>query len=157
MENVPVTRRRAEAKSHLGVCPQFDAMDRMTVVEHLRFYAQVRGVKDVEHNVSQVIRAVGLKAFQTRMGEKLSGGNKRKLSLGIARMGNPTVLLDEPSSGVDAAAKRTMWKTLASVQKGRNLVLTTHSMQEADPRASRAGILAKKMLAVGTSDDLRKR
>jgi len=158
VENIPVTRRRAEARSHLGVCPQFDAMDRMTVVEHLRFYAQVRGVKDVEHNVSQVIRAVGLEAFQTRMGEKLSGGNKRKLSLGIALMGNPTVLLlDEPSSGMDAAAKRTMWKTLASVQKGRSLVLTTHSMEEADALASRAGILAKKMLAVGTSDDLRKR
>ncbi|CUS09342.1 unnamed protein product [Tuber aestivum] len=158
VENIPVTRRRAEARSHLGVCPQFDAMDRMTVAEHLRFYAQIRGVKDVEHNVSQVIRAVGLEAFQTRMGEKLSGGNKRKLSLGIALMGNPTVLLlDEPSSGMDAAAKRTMWKTLASVQKGRSLVLTTHSMEEADALASRAGILAKKMLAVGTSNDLRTR
>ncbi|KAG0125716.1 hypothetical protein HOY82DRAFT_672957 [Tuber indicum] len=158
VENIPVTRRRAEARSHLGVCPQFDAMDRMTVAEHLRFYAQIRGVKDVEHNVSQVIRAVGLEAFQTRMGEKLSGGNKRKLSLGIALMGNPTVLLlDEPSSGMDAAAKRTMWKTLAGIQKGRSLVLTTHSMEEADALASRAGILAKKMLAVGTSDDLRKR
>jgi ABC-type multidrug transport system ATPase subunit len=73
-------------------------------------------------------------------------------------MGNPTVLLlDEPSSGMDAAAKRTMWKTLAGIQKGRSLVLTTHSMEEADALASRAGILAKKMLAVGTSDDLRKR
>ncbi|PWW78500.1 P-loop containing nucleoside triphosphate hydrolase protein [Tuber magnatum] len=158
VENIPVTRRRSEARSHLGVCPQFDAMDRMTVVEHLRFYAQIRGVKDVEHNVSQVIRAVGLEAFQTRMGEKLSGGNKRKLSLGIALMGNPTVLLlDEPSCGMDAAAKRTMWKTLAGVQKGRSLVLTTHSMEEADALASRAGILAKKMLAVGTSNDLRTR
>jgi len=72
-------------------------------------------------------------------------------------MGNPTVLLDELSSGMDAAAKRTMWKTLASIQKGRSLVLTTHSMEEADPFASRAGILVKKILAVGTSDDLRKR
>ncbi|RPB01721.1 P-loop containing nucleoside triphosphate hydrolase protein [Choiromyces venosus 120613-1] len=158
VENVPVTRRRAEARSHLGVCPQFDAMDRMTVVEHLRFYAQVRGVKDIEHNVSQVIRAVGLEAFQTRMGEKLSGGNKRKLSLGIALMGNPTVLLlDEPSSGMDAASKRIMWKTLAGVQKGRSLVLTTHSMEEAGALASQAGILAKKMLAVGTGNDLRRR
>ena len=58
-----------------------------------------------EHNVSQVIGAVGLEAFQTRMGEKLSGGIKRKLSLRIALIGNPTVLLlDEPSSGMDAAS-----------------------------------------------------
>ena len=111
-----------------------------------------------EHNVSQVIRAFGLEAFQARKGEKLSHGNKRKLSLGIALMGNPTVLLlDEPSSAMDAASKRTMWKTFADVQNGRSLVLTTHSMEEADALASRSSILAKKMLAVGTNDALRKR
>ena len=83
-------------------------MNRMTVPEYLRFYAQVRSVKGVEHNVSQVIRAVGLEAFQTRMGEKLSGGNKHKLSLDIALMGNSIVLLlDKPSSGMDAASKHT--------------------------------------------------
>jgi len=75
VENIPITRRRAEASSHLGVCPQFDAMDCMTDVEHLRFYARVRGVKDIEHSVSQVIRTVDLEAFQTRMGQKLYGGN----------------------------------------------------------------------------------
>ena len=68
-----------------------------------------------EHNVSQVIRAASLEAFQTRMREKLSRGNKRKLSLGIALIENPTVLLNEPSSGMDAASKPTMWKTLADI------------------------------------------
>jgi ATP-binding cassette subfamily A (ABC1) protein 3 len=78
-------------------------MDQMTVVEHLRFYARVRGVAEIEHNVQEVIKAVGLQAFSSRMAAKLSGGNKRKLSLGIALIGNPTVLLlDEPSSGMDA-------------------------------------------------------
>lgn len=158
VENISVQGNRPAARAHLGVCPQFDAMDRMTVVEHLRFYAKVRGVEDVEHNVVQVIKAVGLEAFKSRMAEKLSGGNKRKLSLGIALMGNPTVLLlDEPSSGMDAASKRIMWKTLAGVTQGRSLVLTTHSMEEADALASRAGILAKNMLAVGTGEELRRR
>lgn len=133
-------------------------MDQMTVVEHLRFYARVRGIADIEHNVSAVIRAVGLQAFTARMAAKLSGGNKRKLSLGIALIGNPTVLLlDEPSSGMDAAAKRVMWKTLAAVVPGRSLLLTTHSMEEADALADRAGIMAKRMLAMGTSDHLRSR
>jgi ATP-binding cassette subfamily A (ABC1) protein 3 len=92
------------------------------------------------------------------MGEKLSGGNKRKLSLGIALMGNPTVmLLDEPSSGMDVAAKRVMWRTLESVVGGRSIVLTTHSMEEADRLCNRAGILAKHMLAVGTSDYLKRK
>lgn len=133
-------------------------MDQMTVVEHLRFYARVRGVADVEHNVKAVIKAVGLQAFSSRMAAKLSGGNKRKLSLGIALIGNPTVLLlDEPSSGMDAASKRVMWKTLAAVVPGRSLLLTTHSMEEADALADRAGIMARRMLAIGTSDNLRKR
>lgn len=156
VENVSVAKNRAVARSHLGVCPQFDAMDQMTVIEHLKFYAGIRGVADVDYNVDQVIKAVGLKAFQNRMAMKLSGGNKRKLSLGIALMGNPTVLLlDEPSSGMDAASKRVMWKTLASVAPGRSIVLTTHSMEEADALANRAGIMAKRMLALGSSDYLR--
>ncbi|MCJ1287874.1 hypothetical protein MMC26_007226 [Xylographa opegraphella] len=159
IESVPISKKRATARQHLGVCPQFDAMDLLTCEEHLRFYARIRGLraKDVDHNVKEVIKAVGLEAFQSRMAASLSGGNKRKLSLGIALMGNPTVLLlDEPSSGMDVAAKRVMWKTLASVVAGRSIVLTTHSMEEADALANRAGIMAKKMLALGTSDYLRK-
>lgn len=156
VENIEINRHRAQARSHLGVCPQYDAMDQMTVLEHLRFYARVRGVQQIEHNVNAVIKAVGLQAFSSRMAAKLSGGNKRKLSLGIALIGNPTVLLlDEPSSGMDAAAKRVMWKTLAAVVPGRSLLLTTHSMEEADALADRAGIMAKRMLAMGTSDYLR--
>lgn len=127
VEDTSILRHRAAARSHLGVCPQFDAMDQMTAVEHLRFYARARGVADVEHNVEQVLHAVGLAQFKSRMAGKLSGGNKRKLSLGIALMGNPSVLLlDEPSSGMDAASKRVMWRTLSSVSSGRSLVLTTH-------------------------------
>lgn len=158
VENISAIKHRAAARAHLGVCPQFDAMDQMTVLEHLRFYARIRGISDIEHNVSEVIRAVGLSQFRSRMAAKLSGGNKRKLSLGIALMGNPSVLLlDEPSSGMDAASKRVMWRTLASVVPGRSLVLTTHSMEEADALATRAGIMAKRMLALGTTDDLRRR
>jgi ATP-binding cassette subfamily A (ABC1) protein 3 len=103
VDDVLVSKHRAQARSHLGVCPQFDAMDTLTVVEHLQFYARVRGVSDCDHNVRAVIQAVGLQNFTTRMAAKLSGGNKRKLSLAIALMGNPSVLLlDEPSSGMDA-------------------------------------------------------
>ena len=158
VEDIPISKRRADARHHLGVCPQVDACDQMTVLEHLRFYARVRGVDDVEHNVHEVIRAVGLGPFQYRMAFALSGGNKRKLCLAIALMGNPSVLLlDEPSSGMDVCAKRVMWKTLASVVPGRSLVLTTHSMEEADALADRAGIMGKKMLALGTSEGLRRK
>ena len=158
VEDVSVINNLAAARTNLGVCPQIDALDQMTVREHLEFYARVRGIPDVEHNVSAVLKAVGLEAFASRMGHALSGGNKRKLSLGIALMGNPTVvLLDEPSSGLDAAAKRIMWKTLTNTVPGRSILLTTHSMEEADALAGRAGIMARRMLALGTPDDLRHR
>ena len=158
VNTIPLSKNRALARNSLGVCPQVDACDQMTVLEHLRFYARVRGVTDIEHNVREVLRAVGLEPFQLRMAAKLSGGNKRKLSLAIALMGNPSVLLlDEPSSGMDVCAKRIMWRTLASVVPGRSLVLTTHSMEEADALADRAGILGKRLLALGTSDYLRKK
>jgi len=150
--------QRAAARLHQGVCPQFDALDSMSCVEHLRFYARARGVSDIEHNVEQVMTAVGLSAFRNRMASKLSGGNKRKLSLGIALIGNPSVLLvDEGSSGMDAGAKRIMWRTLAAVSSGRSLVLTTHSLEEADALGDRVGIMARQMLAVGTSDSLRRK
>ena len=158
VDNVSALRHRAQARSRLGVCPQFDAMDTMTVAEHLHFYAKVRGVSHPRHNVEAVMRAVGLEPYADRMAAKLSGGNRRKLSLGIALMGNPSVLLlDEPSSGMDAASKRVMWRTLESVVPGRSLVLTTHSMEEADALATRAGIMAGKMLALGTTDYLRRK
>ncbi|GAM83761.1 hypothetical protein ANO11243_017510 [Dothideomycetidae sp. 11243] len=158
VDGISITRNRAAARAYQGVCPQFDAMDSMTVVEHLEFYARARGVRDVQHNVSAVITAVGLTPYRHRLAAKLSGGNKRKLSLGIALVGDPSVLLiDEGSSGMDAAAKRVMWRTLKDVSQGRSTVISTHAMEEADALAKRVGIMAGKMLALGTSDELRQR
>jgi ATP-binding cassette subfamily A (ABC1) protein 3 len=86
---ISVAKERQLARSHMGVCPQFDAMDLLTVREHLQFYAKVRAVVDVDTSVDALIKAVGLLRFADRMVEKLSGGNKRKLSLAIALIGSP--------------------------------------------------------------------
>ena len=144
------------ARNHLGVCPQFDAVDSMTLSEHLHFYARARGVPDKETNIRELISRLGLTDHANKLVKKLSGGTKRKLSLAIAMISNPSVLLlDEPSSGMDAAAKRALWATLFSVASGRSLLLTTHSMEEADALSDRAGIMAGKMLALGTITSLR--
>ncbi|KAM3511763.1 hypothetical protein MY11210_004583 [Beauveria gryllotalpidicola] len=155
VENASVTKNRPAARANLGVCPQFDAIDSMTVVEHLQHYARIRGIADVDRQVAAVVRAVGLEAYTGVMAHTLSGGNKRKLSLAIALTGNPSViLLDEPSSGLDAAAKRIMWRTLEAIVPGRSILLTTHSMEEADTLATRAGIMARRMLALGSTEQL---
>lgn len=156
VEDISVAQDRDSARAHLGVCPQHDPLDQMTVVEHLRFYAGIHGLKNIQHSVDSLITAVGLAPFRDRMASRLSGGNKRKLGLAIALVGNPDVLLlDEPSSGMDPLAKRSMWTTLSRFVPNRSILLTTHSMEEADALASRVGILAKHMLDLGTTHHLR--
>lgn len=159
VNNVRLRTHRAQARESLGVCPQLDCMDEMTVREHLRHYARMRGLSrsEIDHNVDAVLQAVGLAPFASRMGAKLSGGNKRRLMLGISILGNPAVLLlDEPSSGMDIVGQRAMWKTLQAISKGRAILLTTHSMEESSALADRAGIMAKRMLALGTIEHLRR-
>ncbi|KAI1372674.1 P-loop containing nucleoside triphosphate hydrolase protein [Hypoxylon crocopeplum] len=157
LEGVDVLRNKQLAQKHLGVCPQFDALDLLTVREHLTFYARCKGVADVKGAVSYVMARVGITAHAGKPAAKLSGGNKRKLSLAIALLGDPPVLLlDEPSSAMDAASKRVLWRTLAAVAPGRSVLLTTHSMEEADALATRAAIVARRVLAVGTTQALRK-
>ncbi|WQF86367.1 Putative AAA+ ATPase domain, ABC-2 type transporter, transmembrane domain, ABC transporter [Colletotrichum destructivum] len=146
------------AREHIGVCPQFDALDKLTARQQLQFYARIKGVKNIDRDVELVMKKVGLTPHASRLTHKLSGGNKRKLSLAIALLGNPKVLiLDEPSSAMDAIAKREMWKMLSSITPGRSVLLTTHSMEEADELATRVAIMSKRILAIGTSQELRKR
>jgi len=158
IQSISVLRDRQLARTELGVCPQFDAMDQLNVREHLLVYARVRGVLEPHKRVEALIKGVGLTPFADRMAEKLSGGNKRKLSLAIALIGDPkVVLLDEPSSGMDPLAKRNMWHTLEKFKSGRSILLTTHSMEEADALASRVGVIAKTLLDIGTTQHLRQK
>ncbi|KAH8171967.1 aldehyde dehydrogenase family protein [Sarocladium implicatum] len=158
VDGVNALKHRSRARAKIGVCPQIDPLDAMTVTEHLLFYARIRGVKTPRWNVNILLDSLGLREFSERQTDGLSGGNKRKLSLGIALIGNPRVLLlDEPSSGMDAASMRLMWRILSSVMPGRSLLLTTHSMEEADALATRAVVVAGRLLASGTTSELKLR
>ncbi|KAK3689693.1 hypothetical protein B0T22DRAFT_177099 [Podospora appendiculata] len=155
--DISVSRHPRLAQRRIGVCPQFDALDLLTTRQHLDFYARIKGIRDVDTDVNLVMSRVGLLEHANKQAAALSGGNKRKLSLAIALLGNPRVLiLDEPSSGMDAAAKRRFWKILAEVAPGRSVLLTTHSMEEADALATRAAILSGRLLAIGTTRALRR-
>ncbi|ORY66061.1 uncharacterized protein BCR38DRAFT_465071 [Pseudomassariella vexata] len=158
LEGVDVQQNPRLAQRHLGVCPQFDALDLLTVREHLTIYARCKGISDIKADVDYIMSKVGISAHHKKLAAKLSGGNKRKLSLAIALLGNPPVLvLDEPSSAMDAASKRVLWKTLEAIAPGRSVLITTHSMEEADALATRAAIISKRLLAIGTTQELRKR
>ncbi|OSD01185.1 P-loop containing nucleoside triphosphate hydrolase protein [Trametes coccinea BRFM310] len=154
-----ITRHTQSARESLGVCPQFTAIDaQLSVREHLRFYARLKGVRrgaETARDVEAVMRATGLDGYADRLASALSGGNQRKLALAIALIGDPSVILiDEFSTGIDAKMKREMWATLKNVSVGKAIVITTHSMEEASTLADKVGILAKRMLAVGPLDAL---
>lgn len=157
---ISVAQQRTLARSHIASVPQFDGLDPLlTVEEHLRTYARIKGVEKRlrRDNVAAVMHLTNLSQYADRRAGALSGGNMRKLSLAIALLGNPSVLLlDELSSGVDSWTKRGLWQTLRRAGKGRATLLTSHSMEEAAALASRVAIQASRILAIDTIGNLRK-
>ncbi|TFK24250.1 nod factor export ATP-binding protein I [Coprinopsis marcescibilis] len=154
-----VIRSPRVARSNLGVCPQFTAIDsQLTVREHLYVYARLKGLQrgtEVNESLDTILKATALDMYADRLASKLSGGNQRKVALAIALIGNPSVILiDEFSTGIDPKMKRDMWHTLRKVSAGKAVIITTHSMEEASALANKVGILAKRMLAVGTTESL---
>jgi ABC-type multidrug transport system ATPase subunit len=146
----------------IGYCPQFDALiDVLTVKDHLRLYARIKGLSGsaVEIAADHMIEWIEIGEYRNVKAKALSGGYKRRLSLGIALMGNPSlVFLDEPSCGMDPVARRQIWKVIHSASKRFSLVLTTHSMEEAENVSTRIGIMSRgHMMCLGTIPELREK
>ncbi|XP_076036080.1 cholesterol transporter ABCA5-like isoform X2 [Oratosquilla oratoria] len=152
----------AQIRQMTGVCPQQDILFlRLTPREHLRFYARIRGICEyvVESMVEQTLRDVDLLAKADTKSEDLSGGQKRKLSIGIALIGDPhLIFLDEPTAGVDAYSRRHLWQLLKRKKEGKVILLTTHFMDEADLLADRKAIMSQGLLrCCGSSFFLKKK
>ncbi|GMR40476.1 hypothetical protein PMAYCL1PPCAC_10671 [Pristionchus mayeri] len=135
-----------KAGQHIGYCPQFDAvLKEMSGEETLRMFARIRGIPsgEIERMVKGVIDAIGIQMYAKRQIKAYSGGNKRRLSLGMALIGMPDVLLlDEPTTGVDPKARRTIWGILAKVREaGSAIILTSHSMDECEALCTRLAIM----------------
>jgi len=153
-----ILRHPGSARLHLGVCPQFTAIDtQMTVREHLYIYGRLKGVekKRLHSDIETLMEATSLNTYADRLASQLSGGNQRKLSLAISLIGNPSVvLIDEFSTGIDPKTKRDMWSTFLNVSSNKAMVLTTHSMEEAAVLSTKVGILANRMLTSGSTEAL---
>eukprot|EP01052_Picozoa_sp_SAG31_P002114 SAG31_NODE_71_length_28115_cov_4.128105_14_plen_535_part_00 len=143
-----LTEQRA-VRRLLGYCPQFDALlDRLTVREHLQLFARIKGVaaSKLASVVNLVMQQMQLQDFENKLAGTLSGGNKRKLSVGIAMIGSPKIIfLDEPSTGVDPVARRFLWNVINRICVQRRdccIVLTSHVMEEVEALCTRVGIMS---------------
>lgn len=167
-----IKTQRSQYLSDISYCPQFNAfLENLTTVETLYLFARLRGKslltlrfsltkiysncnliylgipeKFIAENVDHLIKMLGLQNGAKYRAGVLSGGTKRKLSLAIALIGSPSViLLDEPTTGVDASSRRKVWSVLQQYQKNNScsIILCSHSMEECEALCSRVGIMVK--------------
>jgi ATP-binding cassette subfamily A (ABC1) protein 3 len=149
-----------EIRKMMGFCPQHNILfPRLTVREHLNVFALFKGMprENINEEIKLLLKDLHLESKKDVLSMNLSGGYKRKLSLGIALVGgSKIVFLDEPSSGMDVTARREMWDMLKKYKNDRIIILTTHYMEEADNLGDRIGIMSHgQMLCCGTSDFLK--
>ncbi|KAI3865315.1 hypothetical protein MKX03_037293 [Papaver bracteatum] len=146
----------------IGVCPQFDILwAELSCQEHLQLFGSIKGLPSSSLNsiVKELLAKVKLAdAARVRAGS-CSGGMKRRLSVACSLMGDPKlVILDEPTTGMDPVTRRHVWDVIEDEKKGRSIILTTHSMEEADILGDRIAIVAKgKLRCIGTSIRLKSR
>ncbi|XP_076622006.1 phospholipid-transporting ATPase ABCA3 [Colletes latitarsis] len=159
--NIRLDKRNYLAQ--MGYCPQTDTMlNSLNTFDHLRLFALLRGIpkSKVDLEVNKWINRLNLNACMFQPSGTYSGGNKRRLNIAMALIGNPTlVLLDEPTTGVDPAARRSLWNILQSCQAmGQAIILTSHSMEECEALCNRLVIMVKgQLVCIGASQELKQR
>jgi ABC-2 type transport system ATP-binding protein len=151
------------ARAQLGYLPQrFSMYEELTVLENLRFFAEVRGLSEStwRPRCMQILEFVGLADFINRRAGQLSGGMRQKLGLAVALVHSPKVLLlDEPTTGVDPVTRQDFWQLIIRLvaEEGVAVLVSTPYMDEAG-RCARVGFMRQgKILLEGRPDELRAR
>ncbi|XP_075070467.1 glucosylceramide transporter ABCA12-like [Mixophyes fleayi] len=134
-------------RTEMGVCPQYDVLfENLTIEEHLLLFGALKmptcPKKQLYQEVKQAIKDVDLFQHRLKYTCSLSGGMKRRLSIAIALIGNAkTIVLDEPTSGVDPCSRRSIWDILLKHRQGRTIIFTTHNLDEAEFLSDRIAII----------------
>jgi drug efflux transport system ATP-binding protein len=160
---IDMLKETDSARAKLGYLPQrFSMYEELTVLENLRFFAEVRGLAEAawKPRCMQILEFVGLADFIDRRAGQLSGGMRQKLGLAAALVHSPKVLLlDEPTTGVDPVTRQDFWQLIIRLitEEGVAVLVSTPYMDEAG-RCRRVGFMrAGKILLEGKPDELRKR
>ncbi|CAM0946664.1 unnamed protein product [Alopecurus aequalis] len=153
-----------EIYENIGVCPQHDLLwETLTGREHLLFYGRMKNLTGsaLMKAVEESLKSVNLlhSGFADKSVNKYSGGMKRRLSVAIALIGDPKVVyMDEPSTGLDTTSRNDLWNVIKRAKKECTIILTTHSMEEAEELCDRVGIFVSgNFQCLGTPKELKSR
>ena len=158
LNNISVVTNKNYLFRNIGLCQQEDIFfDYLTVYEHLKYMMEIKGIKSDQQQISTLINKIGLVEKQGAICKTLSGGEKRKLCVALALIGNSElVLLDEPTSGMDIMSKRALWDFLKEFKNEKIIILTTHSLDEAEYLGDKIGIMTNgQYICSGTSSYLK--
>lgn len=149
-------------KQTIGVVPQHNNVDRdLTVYQNLKAHGILFGVSSLNNKIANALDFSGLAAHADKTAGNLSGGMKRRLIIARALLHEPSVLfLDEPTVGLDASVRRTMWDFIRSINQDKRctVLLTTHYIEEAEMLSDRVMIMDKaKIVTEGTAAGLKAR
>uniref|UniRef100_A0A2K5QC71 ATP binding cassette subfamily A member 6 n=1 Tax=Cebus imitator TaxID=2715852 RepID=A0A2K5QC71_CEBIM len=151
-----------EIRKITGVCPQLNVQfDTLTVKENLSLFAKIKGIhpQEVQQEVQRILLELDMQNIQDSLAKNLSEGQKRKLTFGIAILGDPQVLLlDEPTTGLDPFSRDQVWSLLRERRANRVILFSTQSMDEADILADRKVIMSNgRLKCAGSSIFLKRR
>jgi ABC-2 type transport system ATP-binding protein len=150
----------ARAKRAMGITPQeAGVFERLTVREHFELFARLKHLskREAREAAREVIEELGLSAETNKSVGALSGGQRRRILIGLALLGRPPLLvLDEPTTGLDPSSRRAVWSVIRrAVAVGATVILSTHYMEEAERLSDRIGVIAAgRLIAFGTLDEL---
>ena len=144
----------------IGYMAQSDALyETLSGLENMKFFAQMKGLTKIEipQAIGHATQVVDLSEHLNKSVAGYSGGMKRRLSLAIALLGNPRLLiLDEPTVGIDPALRRKVWKELRQLKKdGVGILVTTHVMDEAELTDKVGLLLDGKIMAFDSPNNLK--
>ncbi|CAH2055589.1 unnamed protein product, partial [Iphiclides podalirius] len=143
-----VVVRSESSGTMIGVCPQKDVLLlQLTAREHVALYAQLksgRSLDELHGEVESILRVLSLGPVAEEPVARLSGGTRRRLCVALAFVAEPgLVVLDEPTAGVDPAARRDIWSMILKLRENRTILLTTHHLDEAELLSDQIVIMHK--------------
>ena len=142
-------------KEKIGVLPQeFQSFERLTIRETLIYFSML--YKKCR-SIDEIISIVGLKEKENEIYKNLSGGQRQRVGVAISLVGDPELIfLDEPTTGLDPAARRSLWNVIKKLKKdGKTVFLTTHYMEEAEYLSDRVAIMHNgRIVSIGSPEEL---